>query len=184
MPILPAEADIYPDNLLSEESTRNVGGWWVLHTMSRREKDLMRRLRQLEIPHYSPMIKRRYRSPGGRARVSYVPLFSGYVFLAGTDEHRVEALKTNCVAKCLEVTEADRLVLDLRQIQRLVLADAPLAPESRIVPGALVRVRSGPLQGLEGVVDARRGQQRLIVSVQFLQKGASVMIDDYQLEEI
>ena len=47
-----------------------------------------------------------------------------------------------------------------------------------------VRIRSGPLTGLEGLVIRRRGQDRLLVAVEFLQQGASVQIDDFEVERI
>ncbi|NIL98532.1 MAG: antitermination protein NusG [Planctomycetales bacterium] len=184
MPILPKEPDIFPCDLLVDETVQQVDRWWAIYTLSRREKDLVRRLRTQSIYHYCPLIKRRSRSPSGRVRESYVPLFAGYVFLAGTEEHRYEAMKSNCISRCLEIDDPQQLIFDLRQIQQLVESDAPLSPEARISAGDPVRVRSGPFKGLEGVVIQRRGQQRLLVSIHFLQQGASVLIEDYQLEQI
>ena len=51
-------------------------------------------------------------------------------------------------------------------------------------PGDRVRVRRGPLAGVEGTVLTRRGRKRLLVSVDFLQQGASVEIEDFLLEPI
>lgn len=184
VPILPKEPDIYPPGLLDQESDDEPRCWWVLYTLPRREKDLMRRLRSLHIPHYGPLIPRRTKSPAGRVRQSFVPLFAGYVFLAGSEQQRYEAMATNCISRCLAVTQSAQLVRDLRQIQRLVESDAPLSPESRITPGTRVRVRSGPLVGLEGSVETRRGQDYLVVAIEFLQQGASVLIRDYELEKI
>ena len=144
----------------------------------------MRRLLRMEIPFYGPMIKRRSQSPGGRSRVSYVPLFPGYVFLHGSEEHRYRSLTTNCVSRCLEVGNGLELARDLRQIHQLITSDAPLTPEARLEPGMRIRVRSGSLAGLEGVVIKRRGAQRLLVIVHFLQQGASVQLEDYQVERI
>ena len=67
---------------------------------------------------------------------------------------------------------------------QLISSDAPLTPESRIEAGMRIRVRSGSLAGLEGVVIKRRGMQRLLVIVHFLQQGASVQLEDYQVERI
>lgn len=184
MPILPQEPDVYPEDLLSADSEAAMRPWWALYTLSRREKDLSRRLRKMEIAHYAPMVKRRTRSPAGRVRESFVPLFSSYVFINCDEEHRQKVLTTNCVSRCLEISDTVQLLHDLRQVQRLVQSEAPLTPEARITPGATVRVRTGPLMGLEGTVQERRGQRRLVVAVEFLQQGASVMIDDYQLENI
>ena len=186
MPILPREPDVYPENLLDgyEAPSEWEASWWAMHTLPRREKDLVRRLRRLGIPHYSPLIPRRSRSPGGRIRTSHVPLFSGYVFVRGGEEQRYEVLTTNCVARCLEVSDEAKLVYDLRQIQRLIVSGARLSPESRIEAGMRVRIRSGSLAGLEGVVVRRRGRDRLLVVVEFLQQGASIELEDFQVERI
>jgi transcription antitermination factor NusG len=186
MPILPAEPDIFPEELLEGEVSGGAAShqWWALYTMPRREKELMRRLRHLGINHYGPMLKRRLRSPGGRVRESRVPLFGSYVFLFGDEMARYRAMTTNCVARCLEVDDAAQLVHDLRQVRRLIQSDVPLTPEAKIQPGARVRVRTGALAGMEGVVVRRRGAACLLVAVQFLQQGALIQIDDFEVEPI
>jgi transcription antitermination factor NusG len=184
MPILPIEPDIFPDDLLEQADPESALRWWALYTLSRREKDLIRRLRALNISHYAPLIKRRTRSPNGRTRISQVPLFAGYVFLRGGEDDRYSALKTNCISRCLTVDDPERLVRDLQSIRRLITSDVPLTPESRIEPGMRVRIRSGSLAGLEGTVVKRRGTERLFVTVEFLQQGASVQLDDFQVERI
>jgi len=155
-----------------------------MYTLSRREKELMRRLRSIEIPFYCPLIAKKTRSPSGRVRTSHIPLFPGYVFVQGNDEQRYRALTTNCVSRTLPVTDGQELLSDLRQVHQLIESNAPLTQESRIKPGARVRVISGPLLGLEGTVLERRGIERLLVTVEFLQKGASVAIEDFQVESI
>ena len=184
MPILPKEPDIFPDNLLADEMEGDASTWWLLYSLARQEKELTRRLRAQGIPHYCPLVRRKLRSSSGRVRYSYVPLFAGYVFLRGDGDQRQLALQTNRVSRCLAVGESAGLVRDLRRIQQLIASDAPLTPEARLSPGMRVRVRSGPLAGLEGTVIERRGQARLLVAVEFIQQGASVQIGDYQLDRI
>lgn len=182
MPILPAEPDICPENLL--EIAGDGSGWWAVYTLARREKELMRRLRAMGIDYYGPMIKRRSNSPKGRASVSFVPLFPSYVFIHGDDVARHQAMTSNCISRCLAVDDAAGLVRDLRQIQRLILSDAPLTPEAKILPGAKVRIRSGALAGTEGIVIRRHGVDRLLVAVSFLQRGASIQLEDFQVEPV
>ncbi len=186
MPILPKEPDLYPDDLLDQplvdQSTDTK--WWALYTLARREKELMRRLRGLEVPFFGPLAPRKNRAPNGRVRLSYIPLFTGYVFLCGNEDQRRLALTTNCVSRVLPVPDRGDLVRDLQQIHRLIQSDAPLTPEARLQPGMRVRVRSGPLAGVEGVVIKRRGKDRLLVAVQFLQQGASVSLEDYVAEPL
>jgi transcription antitermination factor NusG len=186
MPILGRQSDIYPEDLLwSDESTLDPEArWWAIYTLPRREKDLMRRLQQMKIAHYGPLIRRRHRSPSGRSRTSYLPLFPSYLFLFGSEEDRYRAMTSNCISRYMEIPDAEQLVADLRQIHRLISADAPMAPEARIESGMKVRVRGGALAGLEGKVVRRQGGDRLVVEVRFLQQGASVELDDYQVERI
>jgi transcription antitermination factor NusG len=159
------------------------GGHWVaFYTLSRREKDLMRKLEAAEVPFYAPLVKRRLRSPGGRVRFSYAPLFPGYVFSRVDDDQRRTALATNTVARWLPVADPAGLLADLRSIKRLVDADRPLTPEARLEAGQEVRVRSGALAGIEGTVVKRRGAQRLVVAVRFLNQGVSIELEDVDLE--
>jgi transcriptional antiterminator RfaH len=47
-----------------------------------------------------------------------------------------------------------------------------------------VRVRSGAFADFEGTIIRRAGETRLLVAVDFLQQGASVQLDDCQLERV
>jgi transcription antitermination factor NusG len=181
MPILPKERDVFPEDLLTGSEAAGTS-WFVFYTLARREKDLMRKLAAAGIPFYAPMIRRRLRSPGGRTRTSFVPLFPGYVFSSGDDELRRAALATNTIARWIPVGDPRMLVVDLRAIKRLVDSEQPLSPEARLEPGQPVRVRSGPLAGMEGTVIRRRGAERLLVAVRFLNQGASIELEDVDLE--
>ena len=152
MPILPPEPDIHPENLLEDDARpgESPDRWWALYTLPRREKDLMRRLRSLGIAHYGPVIKKRNQSPTGRVRVSYVPLFAGYVFLCGDEAARYQAMTTNCISRCLDVDDAEQLFHDLRQIRRLIQSDTPMTPESKLQPGARSGSAAGRWRGWKG----------------------------------
>ncbi|KAA5538890.1 antitermination protein NusG [Roseiconus nitratireducens] len=183
MPILPQEPDRYPENLLQSELAEQQS-WWLLYTKSRQEKQLMRRLRELEVPHYGPQIEQRRRSPNGRVRTSYVPLFNNYVFLCGNDDARYQAVCTGCVQQVSEITDTGPLITDLTQISDLVDMHVPLSVEGRLVPGQQVRVKNGAFAGFEGVVLRRDQETRLLVSVRFMDQGVSVKLDDCQLEPL
>jgi len=192
MPILPKQRDVFPDDLLDPGGT-DAGGdiglpaaarWVAFYTLARREKELMRKLEAVGIPFYVPLVSRRLRSPGGRVRRSHVPLFPGYVFSRVDDHQRRTALGTNTIARWLSVPDERMLVRDLRAIKQLVDSDRPLTPEARLESGQPVRVRSGPLRDLEGMVVQRRGEERLLVAVRFLNQGASIELEDVDLERL
>lgn len=184
MPVLRKEPSLYPEMLLDgpswEEGERR---WVVLYTKPRQEKALSRELLRQQVPFYLPLVKKTLQYQR-RKLVSHTPLFSGYVFLCASEPERVRTLATNRVLRILPVDDPERLVRDLRQLRQLIAINAPLTIESRLGPGSRVRVRKGPFAGIEGLILRRRGETRLLVSINFLQRGASVEIDDFLLEPL
>ncbi len=184
MPILKEEPSLFPETLL-EDSIQETSDrhWWVIYTKARQEKSLARDLFAFRIPFYLPLIKKTS-VVKGRKRMSFVPLFSGYVFLFSTEAERIKSMTTNRISRILTVNDPQQLVYDLEQLRRLIASNAPLSVEQKLAPGNRVRVKQGALMGLEGTVLVRRGVTRLLVRVNFLQKGASVEVDDYLLERL
>lgn len=187
MPILATEPDHFPPELFASESYFDhlpLGNWWLVYTRSRKEKEMMRRLYAAQVAFYGPMIHRRSRSPSGRVRESHVPLFPGYVFLFGDEGARRTALQTNCVSTISAVQDGGRLTSELASLVRLIASDCVVLPEQRLEPGIKVRVTSGPLRGQEGTVIERRGKRRLVVAINLLQQGASVDLDECDVESL
>lgn len=186
MPILERETDLYPEDLFEREELGEERDqrWWVFYTRSRREKEMMRKLLAMDVPFYGPMVPQPRRSPSGRTRTAYLPLFANYVFVYGDSSDRHAALTTNCVSRSIEVADGAGLSRDLHQIHRLIENGALLTPERRLEAGSRVRVRTGAFQGLEGVVIKRQGRMRLLISVNFLQQGASLTLGDCEVEPV
>ncbi|MFG0335806.1 MAG: transcription termination/antitermination protein NusG [Maioricimonas sp. JB049] len=188
MPILKQEPSLLPESLFDDgfqEERRELGAnWWAVYTMSRREKELMRKLAVHSVPFYCPIVRKRSRSPQGRVRTSFLPLFPNYVFMCATEEQRVQAFSTNCISRCLPVPDATGLVHDLAQIEQILSSDRAVTPESHLIAGTRVRIRTGTFAGVEGTVFQRRNESRLLISVDFLQAGASLEISDFDVEKI
>ena len=184
MPILEAEVAIVPDNLLNGFAALHPERIWrALRTKSRQEKAVARALHGRDIPFFLPLLPK-CRLVHGYKRPSFVPMFANYVFLFGTEEERVIALKTDRVVDVLADLDARPLVEDLRKIQLLIKSGQPITLESRLTSGDNVRVTQGPLRGLEGVVLARRKKIKLLIAVNLLQQGASVEVDDFMVQKI
>ncbi len=183
MPILKQERSLFPDDLLDNPPAEPGACWWVMYTKTRQEKALARELLAQRVPYFLPLVKKTVMRRG-RARVSFLPMFRGYLFLFASEEQRIRALKTNRISRVLAVKDQAQLLADMRRAQQAIASGLPLTVESRLTDGDRVRVRYGPLAGLEGVVIVRRGKTRLLVAIHFLQQGASVEIDDFLLEPI
>jgi transcriptional antiterminator RfaH len=184
MPILPAEPSCFPECLFEAPGAAAASGtWWVLHTRPRQEKRLAEHLRGRDVAYYLPLIARPVRI---RSRIvhSHLPLFPGYVFLLGSWEERATALGTGRVVQALPVGDQDRLWHDLSQVHQLIASGAPLTPEGRLVPGATVEIRSGALAGLRGTIIESVSGRRFLVRVDFIQRGASVLLSDVGLVRV
>jgi transcriptional antiterminator RfaH len=175
---------MYPADLLSgfacQEEDRH---WWVIHTKVRQEKAFARNLVQFEVPFYLPLVAKENLIRGRRVS-SYIPLFSGYVFVYGSEHERISCLTTNRIANVLPVRDGDKLRQELEQVERLIESDAPLTVERWIQPGQRVRIKAGSMVGIEGTVVSRRRRSRLFVEVSLLQQGVSLELDDVLLEPI
>lgn len=183
MPLLSAETDLFPADLLDTDSSISDRKWWAVHTKPRQEKSLARQLEGLNVPFYLPLVKQQSFT-SGRRMVSYLPLFTSYVFVHGTEEERVQTLATKRVVHMLSAADQAAMTADLINVRKLIACGAPLTIESRLMPGRRVRVKTGALMGLEGVVVARRGEESLLVAVKFLQQGVSIQISDFQVEPL
>jgi transcription antitermination factor NusG len=188
MPALAAETSLFPENLFADslclptELEQDFDQqWWVMRTKSRQEKSLARDLLAREIPFYLPLAKKIAKVRGRRVS-SYHPFFPGYVFLYANETHRVQSLTTNRVVQILPVLNQEKLWFDLSQVHRLIESNAELSFEPRLELGQRVRINHGSMMGLEGTLLHRRGETKFLVAIDFLQQGASLEIDDSQLE--
>jgi len=183
MPILGREIDLYPEGLLDQPPSDDAERQWlVAHTSSRREKDLARKLLARNLPFFLPQMEQKFRSPNGRRRVAYLPLFPGYVFLRAAPLERDLVLETNCVVKLLLVRDPEELVFDLRQIHKLTHSGAALVRETEFTPGMSVRITAGPFQGFEGQVLKQQSGDRLLVLIHYLQQGVSISLEGCAVE--
>jgi transcription antitermination factor NusG len=185
MPALPAEPDRFPEELFEELALakHSERAWWVMHTRPRQEKSLARELHQRRIPYYLPLYARRRRF---RTKIvtCYVPLFTSYLFLLADREERIAGLATSRVVTSLQVVAQEQLWRDLSQINRLLASGADVRPEGRLQPGDFVEIQSGPLAGLTGQILKSASGSRFVVKVDFIQRGASVLLDDFLMTRI
>ncbi len=188
MPILPAEPDFFPADLWNDPTavprSNDEAVWWCLHTKPRQEKAAARELRKLAVPFFLPQVIKEDRTPQGRKIRSVIPLFQSYLFLLGDQNDRLNALRGNRLVNVLEVSDQRSLECDLRQIQKMLSSGLPVQPEPAVPVGSRVRITTGPLTGIEGTVIRRGKRDQFVAVVGFLGRGATVDLEDWQVERI
>lgn len=185
MPVLAPEPTCFPEGLFQEPYSfdRENRYWSVVHTRPRQEKCIARNLHSLRIPYYLPLLNRRRRYRGRTTTTtSHIPLFPSYVSILCTREERLAVFEEGRAVNCLDVPNQTGFWQDLQTIERLIESGMPITREDRMGPGDHVVVRSGPLAGLEGTILRLENSRRLLVQVDFIQRGASVLADDFDLE--
>jgi transcription antitermination factor NusG len=119
---------------------------------------------------------------GHRRRVSQRPLFPSYVFLWGSLEETYFAVSTKRVTQVLTVVDQDRLDRELYSIRLALVGDATLDPYPFLAVGKRARVTAGPLRGVEGLIQSRPSETRLVLCVYTLGQAVSTEIDPALLE--
>ena len=157
MPLLPKEADLFPDEFFA--LPEGPFPWHVAHVRSRQEKLMARRLMEQQIPFYLPQVERVSERSSRRFR-SYVPLFAGYVFFrGGRSRLRRRAAKRRHRTNRSTSTIRRLLGAQLKQIRDLQLAGASFDVYEELLPDDVVTITEGPFRGYRGAV-VRSGRAR------------------------
>lgn len=177
--------DALPDGFTLGESVvdsaDSANRWFVLHTRSRQEKAVAEVLGAAGGTCFLPL-QRRTTYYGHRRRVVEAPLFTCYVFLWGMLEHAYLAVSTKRAARVIPVVDQVRFGQEIAHVRLAVEAGAELGPHRFLRVGRHVRVRAGPFEGLEGIVESGLRQERLILQVQAIGRALSLEIDASLLE--
>lgn len=160
--------------------------WFVVHTLSRHEQRVFELFAQKGIPSFLPKAEVWSRRRDRRKKIQ-IPLFPGYLFVGATDtDTQPWVASTKGVVRILgfggRPTPVPRSQVE--SIQIMVQGGDALYPLNRVVVGDRVRVLSGPLTGVEGVVVHSKGGGRLVVSVALLHRSVGVDLYECDLELI
>ena len=160
--------------------------WYAVHTRSRHEKQVDLFLNERGIETFLPLVHTLSRR---RDRKKYVdiPLFPGYLFVCAEKEHLYDVKYTRGVTRIvgaeLDVPTPipDKQILDIKSI---IESEVKLDPFPYLKKGRTVRVKSGPLKGLEGILVERKGHYKLVIRIDLLQKGAAAEVYISDIEPI
>ena len=125
----------------------------------------------------------RVRQWSDRKQVVAWPLFPGYVFVRCGQYDFPMVLSASGVAAIVRTNGSPDPVpdADIDNVRRFAAAlwAAHLEPRQVQIPrrGEVVRVVSGPLAGIEGIVVRGGGRHRVVISVQGMRHGFAMTVD-------
>jgi transcription antitermination factor NusG len=159
--------------------------WHALYTRHQHEKTVTRVLsnkgHEVFLPLYS--VAHRWRD---RNKQLWMPLFPCYVFLRGGLDRRLQILTTPGVFTIVGWASRPAVIpqVEIDAVRKVVESSLRVEPHPFLQCGDRVRVKSGPLQGLEGILIRKMNQFRLVISMKMLGRSAAVEVDVCCLERV
>ena len=159
--------------------------WYVAHTSANHEKRVAQQLLQRSVENFLPLYDTVRRWKDRRMKLQ-VPLFPGYVFVQLPLRDRLKVLQVPGVARLISFNGHPAALPD-KEIEALragLSAQLRAAPHPYLTVGRRVRVKRGPLEGVEGILIRKKNAYRVVLSLHLIMRSASVEVDASDLERI
>lgn len=160
-------------------------GWFALYTRHRHEKTVARLVSEKGVEVFLPLYRAAHRW-NDRIKELTLPLFPNYVFVLMRPGHRGIVLSTPGVYDFVRMCGIPAPVSagEIDAVRRVVDEGLNAEPHPFLKSGDRVRVKFGPLEGLEGILVRKKKNYRLVISVELLVKSVSVEVDVADVERI
>lgn len=159
--------------------------WHALFTRYQHEKSVALALSHKGYEVYLPLY-RSVRQWQDRVKQLWFPLFPGYVFLCEGMDRQLQILNTPGVVHIVAWGGQPAIVPEsqLNAVRRILQSLLNVEAHPYLRSGDRVRVKTGPLMGLEGILIRPKGVARLVMSLEMLGRSAAVEIDVTNVERI
>jgi len=150
--------------------------WYAAHTCANHEKRVAEQLARRCVEHLLPLYPswRRWKD---RRVCLQLPLFPGYIFVRLALRDRMLVLQAPSVVRLIGfgATPAPVSENEIASLQRALGEGARLQPHPYLTLGQRVRITTGSLAGYEGILIRRKGNLRVVLSIDLIQR--SVVLD-------
>ena len=159
--------------------------WYALYTRHQHEKAVAQVLSGKGFEVFLPLYVavRRWKH---RDKQLSLPLFPCYVFVHGGAMRRLDVVMTPGVHGFVECGGKPAAIPDqeIDQVRQVVTRSTQVEPHPFLKCGDWVRVKSGPLAGIEGILVRKKNLLRLVLSVELLEKSVAVEVDASTVERV
>jgi transcription antitermination factor NusG len=161
------------------------GAWYALYTRHQHERAVVGSVTRRGIEAFLPL-HNTYSRWSDRVKTIQRPLFPCYVFVRMEARWHSTVLQTpgvhfivgNSVGPC--PIPGEEIAAIARSLHNKIL----LEPWPFLTAGDRVRIKTGPMEGVEGILIRKKNNDRLVLSVGLLQRSVALEIDGYLLERI
>lgn len=173
----------YPIGHATPDIPRIDSYWYAVYTRHQHEKSVGDMLEKKGFEVFVPLYQARRRWHD-RVKTLALPLFPSYVFLRGAVDQQLRIVTTPGVHWMITVAGQVAVIPDeeIAAVKRLVESSLRVEPHPFLKCGDWVRVKTGPLEGVEGVLVRMKSLYRLVISVEMLQKSVAVEVGASDVE--
>jgi transcription elongation factor/antiterminator RfaH len=159
--------------------------WYATYTRSRHEKRIVQQLEQKSVECFLPLYETVRQWKNGRFKVQF-PLFPGYVFVRIPLKERLQVLEVPGVVRLVGFSGSPAPLpeADIEIMRDAFRKGVEVEPHPYLKAGAKVRIKSGPMAGLQGILLRRKGKPRVVVSVDLIMRSIAIDVDASQVEPI
>jgi transcription antitermination factor NusG len=152
--------------------------WYAVYTKFHHEKSAAGLLEKKDFEVFLPVYRTVHKWKD-RNQMVIIPLFPCYLFLRMELDRKLEVLQSAGVRWFVENVGQACPVPDsqIDAVRKICSGATRFQPHPFLRQGDLVRVRRGPLYGMEGFFIRTKGQYRVVVSVELLCKSVAVEVD-------
>lgn len=168
-------------------SELQTGSWYALQTRARHEKAVEQRLLERGVETFLPVITEVHRW-SDRKKTVQLPLFGCYIFakISPTNLDRLRVLRVDGVLSLIGTRGQGTPIPDeqIDAVRVLIEERMPWTSHPFLQIGQRVRIRSGALDGMEGILVSRNGDRSLVISVDAIQRSLAVRVEGYEVEPV
>jgi transcription antitermination factor NusG len=160
--------------------------WFALYTTSRHEKRVAEHLLHREIECYLPLYRSQRKWSDGSRVTLELPLFPRYLFVHIQRDERSSVLAVPGALAVVGGTGGEPATLSDETIEalRTGLRLHQAQPHPFVTVGQRVRIRSGALGGLEGIVVRHKNTFRVVMTLERIMQSYAVEVDLEDLEPL
>lgn len=164
---------------------RDIPYWYAVYTYPRHEKAVTEQLEAKYIETFLPTFVTESRWKDRRVQIQ-TPAFPRYVFVRSNKSERSKVFAVPGVVRILSYngTPAPIDELEIEAVKLCLERGATLEAHTSIEIGEHVRVRSGMLEGVVGLVVRCKNARRLIVPISLINQSIAVEVDANLLEPL
>ena len=170
---------------VSASAPQLVPQWFAAYTTTRHEKAVAEHLAMRDIEAFLPLYRTQRLWKNGCKMNLELPLFPSYVFVRVPVRERVRVLEVpgvlslvSTAGKPVPLPESD--VEALRSSLPLIKCE----PHPYLKVGERVRIKSGSLEGMEGILLRKKSLLRVVLSLDLIMRSVAVEVDAENVEPV